>query len=86
LGAISQAVATTRDLRLVHLEDFSEHYADTLAAWRSRFWTNVEAIRQLGLDERFVRMWDYYLAYCEAGFRERMTGVSQLHWVRGAGA
>ena len=83
LGAISQAVATTRDLRLVHLEDFSEHYADTLAAWRSRFWTNVEAIRQLGLDERFVRMWDYYLAYCEAGFRERMTGVSQLHWVRG---
>ena len=82
LGAINAAVATTHDLRLVHMEDFAEHYADTLAMWRSRFWQQIELVRALGLDERFVRMWDYYLAYCEAGFRERMTGVSQLQWVR----
>ncbi len=67
---------------MVHLEDFAEHYADTLQQWRSRFNSQLDRVRELGMDDRFIRAWDYYLAYCEAGFRERMTGVSQLQFVR----
>ncbi len=85
LGAISAAVERTEDLQLVHLEDFGHNYATTLAHWRARFWERIDDVRQLGLDERFVRLWDYYLAYCEAGFREQLTGVCQLHFRR-AGA
>ncbi len=82
LGAIVQAVATTPDLQWIQLEEFAEHYARTLARWRAAFRDRLAEVRQLGLDERFIRMWDYYLAYCEAGFRERMTGVCQLRFLR----
>ena len=80
VGAIQQAVATTPRLRLTHLEDFGMHYAKTLAEWRAAFWHQIDAVQALGLDQRFIRMWDYYLAYCEAGFRTKMTGVAQLHF------
>lgn len=80
LGAIAAAVSTTTGLQLVHLEDFAVHYARTLMMWRNRFGQRIDEVRRLGLDDRFIRMWDYYLAYCEAGFRERMTGVAQLHF------
>lgn len=79
LGAIANAVRTTEQLQLVQWQDFTEHYAETLSQWRQAFWANVEQVQSLGLDDRFVRMWDYYLAYCEAGFRERMTGLVQMH-------
>ena len=82
MRAISSAVSTTADLQLVHLKDFGEHYADTLAHWRRRFKSQLHRVGELGMDDRFIRAWDYYLAYCEAGFRERMTGVSQLQFVR----
>ena len=49
-----------------------------LAAWRQRFHQRLPEVRALGYDERFVRMWDFYLAYCESGFRERSTGNAQL--------
>ncbi len=54
------------------------HYAQTLAAWRERFWQNLDAVRHLGFDDRFIRMWDFYLAWCEGAFRERYTNVAQL--------
>jgi cyclopropane-fatty-acyl-phospholipid synthase len=70
------------DLALVHLEDFGLSYARTLASWRERFRARLEDVRALGFDERFVRMWDFYLAYCEGGFRERSIGVAQLLFMR----
>lgn len=82
LGAISRAVERTVDLQLIHLEDFAQDYATTLAQWRSRFLERIDEVRALGLDERFIRLWDYYLSYCEAGFRERLTGVAHLHFRR----
>jgi cyclopropane-fatty-acyl-phospholipid synthase len=78
LHAISDAVARSTDLRLNHLEDLSPHYARTLREWRNAFHTNLERVRTMGFDERFIRMWDYYLCYCEGGFAERFTGVVQL--------
>ena len=72
--------ATTRgtDLRLFHFEDITPHYAQTLRIWRERFLENADAVRRLGFDEPFLRMWEYYLAYCEGGFAERYLGCVQM--------
>jgi len=78
LHAISGAVARSTDLRLNDLEDLSSHYARTLREWRSAFLSNLAKVKEMGFDERFIRMWDYYLCYCEGGFAERFTGVVQL--------
>ena len=78
MGAICDSVRRGTDLTLTHLEDFGQHYARTLAHWRARFFENLEFVRQLGLDDRFIRGWEYYLCYCEAGFSERQVGVAQI--------
>jgi len=78
LHAISGAVADATDLRLVQLDDFSPHYARTLNTWRNSFLASLDRVREMGFDERFIRMWEYYLCYCEGGFAERFTGVLQL--------
>ncbi|MFZ4066717.1 MAG: class I SAM-dependent methyltransferase [Phenylobacterium sp.] len=57
---------------------FGPDYAETLAAWKQRFGATWEDIRRLGFDERFRRIWDFYLSYCEAGFRTGRTQVIQL--------
>ena len=62
-------------LALLRTETFADGYAETLAHWRQRFNAAWPAIAALGFDERFRRMWHYYLSYCEAGFRTRATDV-----------
>ena len=76
--ALLQAMTKSTDLRLVHQEDLGPHYAETLRRWRTNFRANRAAILAAGYDERFLRLWEYYLAYCEGGFEERFLGVSQL--------
>ncbi len=76
--AMGDAVASATDLRLVHLEDITPHYARTLRTWRERFFDNIQQVRALGYSETFVRMWEFYLCYCEAGFRERYLGDVQM--------
>ena len=61
------------------VEFFSDDYARTLREWRDRFEDKAEHVKALGFDQRFMRMWRYYLAYCEAGFATRRTEVGQ--WV-----
>jgi hypothetical protein len=61
--------AVRAGLRLIGQQSFGESYARTLAAWRERFLASWPATGQLGFDARFKRMWEYYLCYCEAGFR-----------------
>jgi cyclopropane-fatty-acyl-phospholipid synthase len=78
IGRISEAVAKSTDLRICHLEEMSSHYVLTLRAWREKFWENIEQVRALGFDERFIRMWDYYFQYCEAAFEERQVNVVQV--------
>ena len=78
LAAILTAVAENSKLRLVAQDDFAEDYAITLAKWLENFCAKEEEIRALGFDDRFIRFWKYYLSYCEAGFRERSIGLSQL--------
>jgi cyclopropane-fatty-acyl-phospholipid synthase len=78
IGAICGSLARATDLRITHLDDITPHYAETLRHWRERMYENLHRIRDLGLTDRFLRMWEFYLCYCEAGFRERSNGVCQI--------
>jgi cyclopropane-fatty-acyl-phospholipid synthase len=75
---IQKSLARTGSYQLMDLSEMGTHYAWTLREWRRRFHHRIEAVRQLGFDARFERMWDYYLGYCEGAFLERYIGVSQL--------
>jgi cyclopropane-fatty-acyl-phospholipid synthase len=75
---IQKSLARTTRMQLFHMEDIGMHYALTLQEWRRRFLEHLDEVRQQGFDERFVRMWDYYLAYCEGAFRERYISDAQL--------
>ena len=76
--ALATAMTQGCDLRTVHLEDIGPHYAETLARWRDNFLGRLDAVRGLGFDTRFLRMWHFYLSYCEGGFRERDLGTVQM--------
>ena len=78
IGEILKSLARATRMSLYHAENIGTHYARTLRAWRERFHARVEEVRALGFDQRFIRMWDLYLAYCEAAFLERHVGVFQL--------
>ncbi|MFM9888724.1 MAG: class I SAM-dependent methyltransferase [Burkholderiales bacterium] len=69
-----RSIARTTDMTLTHLEDIGQHYAITLRHWRASFLSNVDAVRALGYPESFIRMWEFYLCYCEGGFEERAIG------------
>ncbi len=78
VNAISDSVTRSTDMRMFHLQDIGPHYATTLRRWRERFFGNISAIRRLGYPDTFVRMWEFYLCYCEGGFLERNIGNIQL--------
>jgi cyclopropane-fatty-acyl-phospholipid synthase len=78
INAMMAAKTRASDLAVLHLEDFGISYARTLHAWRSRFLARLAEIRAQGFDERFIRLWEFYLAYCEGGFLERSIGVCHL--------
>ena len=78
IEAIIRSLTKVTDMRLFHLEDLTPHYARTLRAWRDRFFENLDAVRDLGYPETFIRMWEYYLCYCEGAFRERYIGDVQM--------
>ena len=77
-----QAMARSTDLRVVHFEDITPYYARTLREWRNRFFSNIEQVRGLGYSETFIRMWEYYLCYCQGGFEERYLGDVQMIMAR----
>jgi cyclopropane-fatty-acyl-phospholipid synthase len=82
VSAMLDASARASDLRLLNLEDIGPSYAITLNHWRKRFLARLDAVCRLGYDERFVRMWEYYLCYCEGGFLERSIGTAQMLFAR----
>jgi cyclopropane-fatty-acyl-phospholipid synthase len=82
LSAIMHSVSRVSDMTVFHLEDIASHYARTLRMWRNRFSSNLNEVRKLGMNERFIRMWEFYLCYCEAGFWENHLGDLQLLFVK----
>lgn len=77
VAAMIDAVNARTDLRTWHLEDIGPHYVTTLRLWRDAFMNRLEDVRRLGFDDRFIRMWEYYLGYCEGAFRARHVGDVQ---------
>ena len=84
LAAITRALGESSDLRVAWLRDIGTDYARTLRAWRVRFLERIGDVRRLGFDDRFVRMWEYYLASCEAAFAVRHIGDLQILFARPA--
>ena len=82
LQSIDETLADHTTLRVTQRRELGPHYARTLHLWRERFNEQWPRIKQLGFDETFRRMWEFYLAYCEAGFRTGYLGVSQLQMTR----
>lgn len=80
--AIDESLSAHTRLRVVQRRDFGPHYAETLRLWRESFLARAEEVERLGFDATFRRMWEFYLAYCEAGFRSGYLGVSQLTLAR----
>jgi cyclopropane-fatty-acyl-phospholipid synthase len=78
IGEILRSLGRRTQLALTNAENLGGHYARTLAFWRERFFQRLEDARKLGFDERFQRMWDFYLGWCEGAFRERYINVAQL--------
>ncbi|MDQ3457548.1 MAG: class I SAM-dependent methyltransferase [Actinomycetota bacterium] len=82
IRAIEDNLDAHTSLEIVERRDLGPHYAETLRQWRSRFLERWPEVASLGFDETFRRMWEFYLGYCEAGFRVRYLGVSQLSLAR----
>jgi cyclopropane-fatty-acyl-phospholipid synthase len=77
LSEVLRSLGRVTSLRPFHLEDIGLDYARTIHDWRERFQGHLDEVRDLGYDERFIRMWDLYLAFCEAAFAERH--ISDVH-------
>ena len=78
VAVISDWAKRKTDLNILHIEDIGAHYAQTLKHWREAFHEQRDAVRAQGFDERFIRMWEFYLCYCEGGFIERSIGTAQV--------
>jgi len=78
VSAMTASLSRTGDLQMLHLQDIGLHYAQTLRRWRRDFFRNIEAVRAQGYSDSFIRLWEYYLCYCEGGFLERNIGTVQM--------
>jgi cyclopropane-fatty-acyl-phospholipid synthase len=76
--AISRSLTRATDLKIFNLEDIGPHYARTLREWRRNFFEHLPKVRALGYPDSFVRLWEFYLCYCEGGYAERQLGDVQL--------
>ena len=77
-SVISKHIAKDTDMQLVGMEDITLDYAQTLMHWRKRFFDKLDAVKEMGIDDTFIRMWEYYLCFCEGGFRERVIHTGQF--------
>ncbi|MFZ4576675.1 MAG: class I SAM-dependent methyltransferase, partial [Phycisphaerales bacterium] len=77
-AVIAAAAARVSEFTIAHYASFGEHYARTLREWRARFMDARDRVAALGFDDRFQRMWEFYLAYCEGAFAERHITVGQF--------
>ena len=73
-----EIVSRDTDMNLLHMEDFGLHYARTLRLWHENFRRAQGRLSELGYDDGFLRLWEFYLCYCEGGFLERTIGTAQL--------
>jgi len=78
VSKIAETITENTDMRIINIEDIGPHYATTLSHWRERMYERIDEIRDMGYSDTFVRMWHYYLCYCEGAFIERAIGDVQM--------
>ncbi|HEX7762309.1 MAG TPA: cyclopropane-fatty-acyl-phospholipid synthase family protein, partial [Cellvibrio sp.] len=78
IGVIADKVMHKTDMTIMGVEEMSDQYAQTLKHWREAFMAQLDQVRALGFDDRFIRLWEFYLSYCEGGFMERSIGTAQV--------
>jgi cyclopropane-fatty-acyl-phospholipid synthase len=86
IPVLRNAAERRAGLSLLHLEDITPHYAETLKRWRENFLARWDRLKALGFSEEFRRLWEFYFCYCEGGFRERFLGDVQMVFARSASA
>jgi cyclopropane-fatty-acyl-phospholipid synthase len=77
ITALQNSITQSSDLKIYQIRDIGDHYARTLALWREAFFKRLSEVKALGFDDVFIRMWHFYLAYCEGGFKEK--AISDIH-------
>ena len=77
-SVISENLRNHTDMQIVDLHDIGRDYAKTISYWRHNFLNNIGQVKNLGFDETFCRMWEYYLCYCEGAFQERAISTIQV--------
>ena len=82
VAVIADHLARDTDMQMTHLRDITRDYALTLANWRERFMAAQSRVSEMGFEQSFIRMWEFYLAYCEGGFRERVISTVQLAFAK----
>ena len=82
VGKILDVTSKNTKLNLLHMEEYTEHYAKTLNIWHENFNQKLEHVKELGFDEYFIRMWKMYLCYCEAAFLTRNINLVQIAFTR----
>jgi len=82
VAVITDHLARDTDMQLIHLRDITADYATTLAHWRERFMARLDAVKAMGFSDEFARMWEFYLCYCEGGFRERIISTVQMAFAK----
>jgi cyclopropane-fatty-acyl-phospholipid synthase len=78
LNILQNSITKSSNMIVKDIEDIGDHYATTLMHWRENFIKNLKYIESLGFDEKFIRMWLYYFAYCEGGFREKVINDAHI--------
>lgn len=82
VAVIADHIAADTDMQIVHLRDITQDYAITLSHWRDRFFARLDEVQGMGFDQQFIKMWEFYLCYCEGGFRERIISTVQLGFAK----
>ncbi len=75
---ILKKILENNKLKIIENKNYPEHYAKTLCKWRNNFNSSLNEIKNNGFDDRFIRLWNYYLAYCESGFKTKRIGLNQI--------
>jgi cyclopropane-fatty-acyl-phospholipid synthase len=82
VSALNGSINRTGEMTLMNLKEMGLHYAQTLRMWREKFNENLDEVKALGFDDKFIRKWNYYFSYCEAAFDMRNISVMQMVYTR----
>tara|TARA_B000000557_G_scaffold5601_2_gene4552 strand:- start:1608 stop:2870 length:1263 start_codon:yes stop_codon:yes gene_type:complete len=85
INQVSSSIKKYTNLIFVDLDDITEHYVTTLQLWRKNFFDKIDKIKDLGFSNSFVKLWEFYFVYCEAGFAEKNIGDYQFTFIKNKG-